>query len=215
MGTRAWDHFPGVPAFFFFSGFLDLRVRIIKSPIRVWQILCESLPTTRYQRSICVTVGARRSFWRSSRLDPLTSGVERSACTWAGSSAQVTLGQAFNPAQTSGGSVSASSTVRLWTITVEILFYLAVPIIVLHGTPDWRSLSTRLFAASFAIYAERRRIGLATEFAGHSLFEYLSLTPGRVGLDVFFSGVLLCFKHFGQACIATRTLADWICAAFS
>jgi peptidoglycan/LPS O-acetylase OafA/YrhL len=89
--------------------------------------------------------------------------------------AQITLGQAYNPElfRTVGIGVINGS---LWTITVEILFYLSVPVIV--RLEKWfRFLIVALIVVSFFIYTVGPLALGGIVYKNKSFFDLLALTP--------------------------------------
>ncbi|MEM7503931.1 MAG: acyltransferase [Pseudomonadota bacterium] len=192
-------NFPGVPAFFFYSGFL-IYGSYIKSP-STWRYFLN-----RFLRLmpalICVTAGGAIVAIIAKGSAHLQENLGLYASWFV---AQITLGQAYNPADFRSVGVGVING-ALWTITVEILFYLAVPIIVIiERRLAW--ITYALFIVSFAIYAGGET-WLSVQLAGHSLYDFLALTPVVWGW--MFAAGMLCFKHFAR--IAPYTDKLWICA---
>ena len=106
---------------------------------------------------------------------------------------QITPGQAYNPDAFRSVGVGVVNG-ALWIITVEILFYISVPIIEFLERYISHLLYI-LFSLSFLIYSVGPQ-WLSYELAEHTLFEYLELTPVVWGW-MFVAGIL-CFKNFDQ-----------------
>jgi peptidoglycan/LPS O-acetylase OafA/YrhL len=172
--------FPGVPAFFFVSGFL-IYSSYLNSPGRQY---ARNRFLRLFPALVFVTLGACivtlvAHGWRSIFQHPLTYVL------WA--AAQLTLGQAYNPSlfRDIGVGVLNGS---LWTITTEILFYLSVPIIV-HLERRIRYIVPMLFVASFAIYAAGPSIWGGSFYRGRNLYGFLAITPIVWGW-MFAAGIL-------------------------
>lgn len=160
--------FPGVPAFFFVSGFLiyasygnaGLGNYIRNRFLRLIPAL------------VAVTVGGMAVAlvahgWRDLVTRPgLYAG-------WF--VAQTTLGQAYNPAHFRDIGVGVING-SLWTITTEILFYLAIPLIVAMERL-YKHVVALLSVISFLIYAMAEQALAGIELTGKPLFDYLALTP--------------------------------------
>ena len=115
-------HFPGVPAFFFVSGFL-IYASYLNAPGRRY---FENRFLRLYPGLVFVTLGGAAVVliahgWRSLFENFSTFVV------WF--IAQTTLGQAYNPSLFRDVGVGVINGV-LWTITTEVIFYICVPIIV-------------------------------------------------------------------------------------
>lgn len=161
-------HFPGVPAFFFISGFL-IYLSYLNSP------------GTRYflNRFLRLFPGLFFVSLGALSLALLAKGFDFLQSNWGGVGiwflSQITIGQAYNPSffRDIGVGVLNGS---LWSITVEILFYIAVPIIVLLE----RSIKWIVYALtilSYCVYAYGEKfIGLPVH-GEKTLFDFLSLTP--------------------------------------
>lgn len=180
------DYIPGVPAFFFLSGFLiyasfekspDIYNYFLNRIYRLWPGL------------ILVTIGGLL-FVISARLKlDFSQGTVGEYATWL--FAQITLGQAVNPdsfRNLGTGVVNGA----LWTITVEILFYISVPFIV------WIERKVQYFVPLLAIlsfiFFSFGEILLANWNLGEkNLYRYFKLTPVVWGW-MFLVGVLA-FKN--------------------
>jgi peptidoglycan/LPS O-acetylase OafA/YrhL len=180
-------HFPGVPAFFFLSGFL-IYASYVKSPSFTqyyFNRVLRLMPAL-----IFVTIGGLAVIVVAKGMDDLRANPAFYA-TWFVS--QITLGQAYNPDAFRSVGVGVING-ALWTITVEILFYISVPIVEFLERYISHLLYI-LFSLSFLIYSVGPQ-WLSYELAGHTLFEYLELTPVVWGW-MFIAGIL-CFKNFDQ-----------------
>lgn len=178
-------HFPGVPAFFFVSGFL------IYSSYR-------NAPDRRYFENrflrlfpglVLVTLGAMAVVlvahgWRDLIDHPGTYA------SWIVS--QITLGQAYNPGlfrDVGVGAINGS----LWTLTVEILFYLMVPVIVwLERRFDHTVIA--LTALSFIVYAAAPIFLSEPIYRDKDLYDVVELTP--VAWGWMFGVGILAVKYF-------------------
>ena len=116
-------HFPGVPSFFFISGFLiytscqrlTLKMYFFNRLVRIFPALFFAT----IGGFFVVLIAKDYIFiWENITLVSI----------WFIS--QITIGQAFNPSQFRDIGVGVING-SLWTITVEILFYLACPIVIL------------------------------------------------------------------------------------
>jgi peptidoglycan/LPS O-acetylase OafA/YrhL len=160
--------FPGVPAFFFVSGFL-IYSSWLNSPGRRY---AENRFLRLFPALLFATVGSCivtliAHGWRTIFQHPGTYVV------WF--LAQLTLGQAYNPRlfRDIGVGVLNGS---LWTITCEVLFYLSVPLIA------WLERRLRfvlplLFLTSFTIYAVGPTVWGPTVYRGRNVYSFLALTP--------------------------------------
>ncbi|MBL4832210.1 MAG: acyltransferase [Aliivibrio sp.] len=163
------SYFPGVPAFFFTSGFLiyasyerspSLKNYFLNRFLRLFPAL--------FIVSLAAFFLAAVAKGTEHFLDNLMHYL-----TWF--IGQITILQVYNPAmfRDIGLGVMNGS---LWTITVEILFYLSIPIIIfLESFFKWTV--PVLFFLSFSLYSLGERY-LGIEFAlGKTIFEFLELTP--------------------------------------
>lgn len=182
---RVLEHFPGVPAFFFVSGFLVYasyqnaggRQYFANRALRLFPGL------------VFVTLGGLAVMVTGLGLDHLLAN-PGSYAAWFVS--QVTLGQWYNPSFFRGvglGVINGS----LWTITTEMLFYLCVPVLA------WLQARFKLAivvaaAASFALYALGPKYLTAVVYRNKSIFDVLSLTPLVWGW--MFAAGMLAVQHF-------------------
>jgi len=180
-------NFPGVPAFFFVSGFL------------IYSAYCHS-PGVQYCRNrllrlfpalLFVALGGAAVALYAHGVGDLA----RHPLTYASwISAQVTLGQAYNPGHfrdVGNGVINGS----LWTITTEILFYLAVPAIVALERRV-RFLVPMLVSASFALYALGPSLWQQPIYRDKTIYDILALTPVVWGW--MFGLGILAVQHFGS-----------------
>ena len=180
------SYMPGVPAFFFLSGFL-IYASYKKSPntynyflnriYRLWPVL------------ILVTFGGLLFVICARYKLGFSQGTLSEYLSWF--FAQITLGQAVNPdsfRNLGAGVVNGA----LWTITVEILFYISVPFIV------WFEKKIKCFVLflailSFGFFSFGESLLGDLDLAGKSLYKYFELTPVVWGW-MFLVGVLA-FKN--------------------
>ena len=188
MGVRIpgfIGNFPGVPAFFFVSGFLIYASYWNAPGLRYFQNRFLRL----YPGLVFVTLGGAMVTliahgWNHLSVDASTYVV------WF--VAQTTLGQAYNPAlfrNVGVGVVNGS----LWTLTTEILFYICVPIIV------WMERRFRfavfvLIVLSFVMYAFGPSLLATTIYREKSLYDGVALTP--VAWGWMFGIGILATKYF-------------------
>lgn len=176
-----WIHyFPGVPAFFFVSGFLIYASHQHAPGVTYFHNRFLRL----FPGLVVVTLGGMAVALTAHGVGDLAAHPGTYAAWFV---AQTTLGQAYNPSlfRDIGVGVMNGS---LWTITTEILFYLCVPIIV------WLEHRLRhavwiLAALSFALYAWGPELLSAPVVRGKSLFDVLALTPAVWGW-MFAAGIL-------------------------
>ena len=179
------NHFPGVPAFFFVSGFL------------IYASYCNA-PGKRYFENrflrlfpglLAVTLGAACIALAARGWHDLFDNFGTYARWFV---AQMTLGQAYNPAlfREIGTGVMNGA---LWTITTEILFYLCVPCIVWMER-RFRHTVPVLTAISFAVYAVGPSALLGKVYHDKSVYDMIALTPLAWGW--MFGLGILGVKHF-------------------
>ncbi len=179
--------FPGVPAFFFVSGFLiyasygnsGLGDYVRNRFLRLFPAL------------VLVTLGGMgvaliAHGWRDLLAYP---GLYASWFV-----AQTTLGQAYNPGHFRDIGVGVING-SLWTITTEILFYFMVPLIVWMER-HFRHTVIALTALSCLIYLTAERVLAGISLLGKPLFEYLYITPILWGW--MFGLGILSFKHWAS-----------------
>lgn len=107
---------------------------------------------------------------------------------------QTTLGQAYNPALFRDVGIGVMNG-ALWTLTTEILFYLAVPIIV-RAERKFRYALPVLIAGSYAIYVLGPSILDQRIYRDKTICDVIALTPIFWGW--MFGVGILAAKHFGQ-----------------
>ena len=160
-------HFPGVPCFFFISGFL------------IYQS-CISLPTRNYFINrflrlfpgiIFATFGAILVIFVAKDAHFLYDNIFL-IVTWIFS--QITLGQAFNPSQFRDIGVGVLNG-SLWTITVEILFYLICPVIVFFEKKIKHFVFFIIIISIFVFFSQP----LFDEkvYRSKTIYDFLALTP--------------------------------------
>jgi peptidoglycan/LPS O-acetylase OafA/YrhL len=178
-------HFPGVPAFFFVSGFL-IYASYANAPGRHY---FENRFLRLYPGLVFVTLGGIAVAlvahgWRDLVHNFPTYTV------WL--AAQTTLGQAYNPAlfrDIGVGVINGS----LWTLTTEILFYCTVPIIV------WMERRLRftvlaLIVLSFTIYVTGPLFWHEPIYRQRTIYDFIAVTP--IAWGWMFGFGILAEKHF-------------------
>jgi peptidoglycan/LPS O-acetylase OafA/YrhL len=163
-------YFPGVPAFFFLSGFLIYASYDKSSKVSTYF-------TNRFLRLwpglIFVTFGGLLVVILGRMLAQDKSGQAEEYAVWFFS--QITLGQAWNPPSFRNigiGVINGS----LWTITVEILFYLSVPVIHLIEK-KYKYTVHLLLVLSLIAFGYSEGLLAHVSIADKSLYEYFALTP--------------------------------------
>lgn len=161
-------NFPGVPAFFFVSGFL-IYSSYLNSPGKRY---FENRFLRLFPGLVVVTLGGGGVVLLDQGWDSLRNNYA-TFILWFIS--QVTLGQAYNPElfRSVGIGVINGS---LWTITTEILFYLAIPVIV-WIEKRFRFAVIVFIAISFLIYATGPLLLNGIAYRSKSSFDLLALTP--------------------------------------
>ena len=180
-------HFPGVPAFFFVSGFL-IYASYLNAP--GWRYFHNRFLRL-FPGLVFVTAGGASVALVAHGAGELIARFPVYA-TWV--IAQTTLGQAYNPAlfrDVGVGVINGS----LWTLTTEILFYFAVPLIVLLERRVRHAvlISTAL---SFAVYVFGPHLLTRPILRDKTLYDVLSLTPVVWGWMFGFG--MLAVKHFDR-----------------
>lgn len=178
-------HFPGVPAFFFVSGFL-VYASYQNAPGRPY---VRNRLLRIYPALIAVTLGG-------AAVTVVALGWEavyKHAGTYAlWLVAQLTLGQAYNPSlfrEVGVGVMNGS----LWSITVELLFYACVPLVAAaerrqrHAVWIIGLLSLLLFAVGPRLFSE-------TVYRQKTVYDIIALTPLAWGW-MFCIGILAA-RHF-------------------
>jgi peptidoglycan/LPS O-acetylase OafA/YrhL len=178
-------HFPGVPAFFFVSGFL-VYASYLGAPGRRY---FENRFLRLYPGLVSVTLGGAGVVLAAHGGRDLMDNFSVYALWFV---AQTTLGQAYNPTlfrDVGVGVINGS----LWTLTTEILFYLSVPVIVwLEGR--LRHAVLALLALSFAIYAIGPLVWSEAIYREKTLYDFIALTP--IAWGWMFALGILAVKHF-------------------
>jgi peptidoglycan/LPS O-acetylase OafA/YrhL len=177
--------FPGVPAFFLVSGFLIYSSYINSPGVRYFQNRFLRL----YPGLIFVTFGGATVTLIAHGWKSLLSHALTYVAWFFG---QLTLGQGYNPGlfrDVGVGVVNGS----LWSLTVEMLFYLSVPLIVLLER-RFRFTIPVLFLLSFLLYAIGPSLWTTAIFREKTVFNFLELTPLVWGW-MFASGILAA-KYF-------------------
>lgn len=179
-------YLPGVPAFFFLSGFLiyasygksqsnfdyfvNRFLRLFPALIFVCLISLLFVFLVKYGQSTVIDYGLYLRWFF----------------------AQITLGQAYNPSEFRDIGVGVING-SLWTITVELLFYISVPVI-FYMERFFKYTVHLLCLLSFLLYSVGRSY-FSFDFAqGKTLYDFLALTPLVWGW-MFLFGVLA-FKYF-------------------
>jgi len=163
-------HFPGVPAFFFVSGFL-IYASFDKNPSP------GSYFKNRFLRLfpglVFVTLGGLGVVVYSHMHSGSFGENVGTYLLWVVS--QITLGQAWNPAEFRDVGLGVVNG-ALWTITVEILFYFTVPLIYWFES-KFKHLVLAMFIMSFLIFAFGETMLKPFNIGSKNIFDYLSLTP--------------------------------------
>lgn len=198
------SNFPGVPAFFFVSGFL-VYSSYINSPgftyfknrfLRIFPGL------------LFVTIGGGAIIVYSKGFDSLLSDY-KIYVVWFFS--QITLGQAYNPElfRSVGIGVINGS---LWTITTEVIFYLMVPFIVCMEK-RFRYVIVGFIALSFFVYTIGPLVLDVVAYRNKSVFDFLSLTPlvwgwmfGLGIISVKYFTIISKFLKFAPFCLMPLVL---------
>ncbi|UNK78553.1 acyltransferase [Sphingopyxis granuli] len=178
-------HFPGVPAFFFVSGFLIYASHQNAGGLRYFQNRFLRL----FPALLFVTLGGLVVVALSKGMN-FVAGNSGTIFAWF--IAQITLGQAYNPSifrDIGVGVINGS----LWTITTEILFYIMVPVIVWLERYNRHSVAI-LTLLSFVFYAFGSLLMEGTILAGQPLWRYFWITPLVWGWMFGFG--MLAFKHY-------------------
>jgi peptidoglycan/LPS O-acetylase OafA/YrhL len=161
-------HFPGVPAFFFVSGFL-IYASYRNAPGRRY---FENRFLRLYPALVFVTLGGMAVALAAHGWRDLVNSFP-TYTVWL--VAQTTLGQAYNPAlfrDIGVGVINGS----LWTLTTEILFYCSVPILVWMER-RFRFTVLALVGLSFTIYVIGPLLWNEALYRQRTIFDILALTP--------------------------------------
>lgn len=179
------SHFPGVPAFFFVSGFL-IYASYLNSP--GWRYF-QNRFLRLYPGLVFVTVGGLIVALTARGWDDFLNNLPAYALWFI---AQSTLGQAYTPEifrEIGVGVINGS----LWTLTVEIMFYLIVPIIVWFEA-RFRQTVLLLLSLSFLVYVFGPLILNKSIYHNKSVYDFMALTPIVWGWMFAFG--ILAVKHF-------------------
>jgi peptidoglycan/LPS O-acetylase OafA/YrhL len=182
-------NFPGVPAFFFVSGFL------IYSSFNntKGKHYFENRFLRLFPGLFLVTIGGGVVVVFGLGWDVFVKNVSVFFYWFA---AQVTIGQAYNPELFRSVGIGVING-ALWTITTEILFYLSVPVIA-YLEKHFRYTVHILIALTFVIYALGPTWLNSTIYRDKSIFDLLALTPIVWGW--MFGLGILAFKYY--SCIS-------------
>lgn len=178
-------HFPGVPAFFFVSGFL-IYASYLNAPGRRY---FENRFLRLYPALAFVTLGGMALALTAHGWRDLLNNLP-TYTVWLVS--QTTLGQAYNPAlfrDIGVGVINGS----LWTLTTEILFYCCVPVIV-WVERRFRLTVLALITVSFTIYVTGPLIWHEAIYRGKTIYDFIMVTPMAWGWMFGFG--ILAVKHF-------------------
>lgn len=178
-------NFPGVPAFFYVSGFLVYASYLNAPGFTYYQNRFLRL----FPGLLLVTVGGVILALVAHDWHDLTGNIKLYT-VWFFS--QITVGQAYNPDHFRNIGVGVLNG-ALWTITVEILFYLMVPLIVVLEK-KYRAAIVLFFIISFTLYAIGPSVFDQNVYKNKKLFDFLALTPLVWGW-MFFAGILTA-KYF-------------------
>ena len=178
-------NFPGVPAFFFVSGFL-VYASYQNAPGR--QYVRNRLLRI-YPALIAVTLGGAAVTLVALGWAALA---ERPGVYAGWIAAQLTLGQAYNPNLFRDVGVGVMNG-SLWSITVELIFYACVPLAAL-AEKRLRQAIWLLALVSFAIFAIGPRVFVEPVYRQKTLYDIIALTPLAWGW-MFCVGILAA-KHF-------------------
>lgn len=184
---QVFQNFPGVPAFFFVSGFLIYASYLNAPGFRYFQNrflrLFPGLLFVTFGSLVVVVVAKGMHFL-----------FEHSSIFAVWFLAQISLGQTYNPTifrEIGVGVLNGS----LWTITTEILFYLIVPILALLEK-RFRHAVLVLSILSFVIYAAGPSYLNQKIIGTKSVHEILSITPITWGWT--FGLGILTFRYFAK-----------------
>ena len=181
----AIKYFPGVPAFFFVSGFL-IYASYLNAPGRRYY---ENRFLRIFPALVLVTLGGGIVVLTAHGWTDLVQNFPTYVLWFF---AQTTFGQAYNPGifrDVGTGVVNGS----LWTITTEIIFYLFVPVIV--RLESWFSKSLLvLILVSFLFYSIGPLVWRDPIYRDKTFYDIMALTPIPWGW-MFGFGVLV-VKNF-------------------
>ena len=179
------SNFPGVPAFFFVSGFL-IYASYLNAP-------GASYFKNRFLRLfpglVFVTIGGGVVGMVAHGGNDLFHNFSQYLFWFV---AQTTLGQAYNPMffrDVGVGVINGS----LWTLTVEIMFYITVPIIVWLER-KFRFTVLTLLIISFGIYIIGPIVWSEKIYRDKTFYDFIALTPLAWGWMFAFG--ILAVKNF-------------------
>jgi peptidoglycan/LPS O-acetylase OafA/YrhL len=161
-------HFPGVPAFFFVSGFLIYASYCNASGVRYFQNRFLRL----FPGLVFVTFGGLLVLVMASGWTVLHEYAVELLIWFV---AQTTIGQAYNPSQFRNIGVGVING-SLWTITCEILFYICVPFIV-RFERKFRFAVIFMTAVSFIIFVLSPHFFNRPVYRDKSIYDIMALTP--------------------------------------
>jgi len=194
--------FPGVPVFFVISGFLIARSyeRSIDDPAGyAWRRCLRIFPALWICLIVTLTVLAGFGF--------LTGAFIASGTFWGWLAGQATFTQFFNPEQFRDFGIGVTNG-ALWTITVELQFYVFVPLLYATLLGKWRGTAANLllgvlFAVSFLTYC---RMDVAMNgpggYAGTPMLWKLVFVTLAPHLWMFLLGIAI-HRHF-------ESLTKWL-----
>lgn len=179
------DHFPGVPAFFFVSGFL-IYASYLNAPGKRYfaNRFLRLFPALAFVTLGSLAVVLTAHGWRDLVRNFPAYGV------WFVS--QITIGQVYNPAlfrDIGVGAINGS----LWTITTEILFYCSVPILIWLER-RFRFTLVALMAATFILYVTGPLMWHEAVYRQKTIYDIIAVTPLAWGWMFGFG--IVAVKHF-------------------
>lgn len=181
------SYFPGVPAFFFVSGFL-IYASYQKAQGRQF---FENRIIRLYPALVFVTIGGIAVVLVNYGARDLAENFPIYALWFL---SQTTIAQAYNPAHfrdVGVGVVNGS----LWTITTEILFYISAPLIV-RMERIFRYAVIFLLLASFTFYAIGPSLLSVKIYREKTLYDLLAITP--IAWGWMFAFGILAYKHYSS-----------------
>jgi len=194
--------FPGVPVFFVISGFLIARSyeRSRDDPAGyAWRRCLRIFPALWVCLIVTIAVLAGFGF--------LTGGFVASSTFWGWLAGQATFVQFFNPEQFRDFGIGVANG-ALWTITVELQFYVFVPLLYATFLGKWRGTAANLlmagiFAVSFLIYCRMdMEMNGPGGYAGTPMLWKLVFVTLAPHLWMFFLGIAI-HRNF-------ESLAQWL-----
>lgn len=194
--------FPGVPVFFVISGFLITRSyeRSMDDPSGyAWRRCLRIFPALWVCLIVTIAVLASFGF--------LTGTFIRSGTFWGWLAGQATFVQFFNPEHFRDFGIGVANG-ALWTITVELQFYVFTPLLYATLLGRWRGLVSNLllaglFALSFVIYCRMdMEMNGPGGYVGTPMLWKLVFVTLAPHLWMFLLGIAI-HRHFGS-------LAKWL-----